>query len=475
MNTIKKIRNKWVAILLALLLVAGINPVQTTFAADVDAAAALTKTLAYLKTNTANPAVSSIGGEWAVLSLARSGVIDADSPITVNYLANLDSALAGSAISGATDYERVALALSSLGIDASNYKGINLTEFAKKGNPNLINAKVFGLLALNAKPYTGDKNAYISSILAASLAEGGWVYGGVGSANADLSAMALQALAPYYKADATASDGERAVAVKTAVDKALTALKKAQDPSTGGFSGKKGVVSTCSTAQVVTALTALGINPESLSWQTANGKTPLTALLTNYASAGTFGELDTVFDRMATEQAAYALVAHSRYVNGESPLYIMYDAFGELPPDIMNEDADLFVGTTPPPPKNGDSTKLGNDEGTTTNNDSKVKLSKDAKLKKLSVNSGKLTPKFKASVKSYKLKLSAKKSAVKITPKKNFAKAKVQIRVGTGKFKTVKSVNVKVKKAKSKIVTIRVTAENGAKKDYKIKVSRAKK
>jgi hypothetical protein len=101
--------------------------------------------------------------------------------------------------------------------------------------------------------------------------------------------------------------------------------------------------------------------------------------------------------------------------------------------------------------------------------------SKDAKLKKIKLSKGKLSGKFKASKTSYKLKLSAKKKSVKITPVTNHAKAKVKIKVGNGKYKAVKSVKVKLKKGRSKTVKIKVTAENGVTKIYKVKVIRAKK
>jgi hypothetical protein len=96
-------------------------------------------------------------------------------------------------------------------------------------------------------------------------------------------------------------------------------------------------------------------------------------------------------------------------------------------------------------------------------------------LKKLTISAGTLSPKFKASKISYKLKLKAKNSTVKITPVKNFSKANIQIKIGTGKYKSVKSVKVTLKKGKNKTIKIKVIAENGATKIYTVKVFRAKK
>jgi hypothetical protein len=67
------------------------------------------------------------------------------------------------------------------------------------------------------------------------------------------------------------------------------------------------------------------------------------------------------------------------------------------------------------------------------------------------------------------------KSKVKITPIASHSKAKVQIKVGGGKYKTVKNATIKLGKGKSRTVSIKVTAENGATKTYKLKVTRAKK
>jgi hypothetical protein len=108
-------------------------------------------------------------------------------------------------------------------------------------------------------------------------------------------------------------------------------------------------------------------------------------------------------------------------------------------------------------------------------NASGVEKSTDTTLKKLTVSAGTLSPKFKASVTSYKLKLAAKKGTVKITPVQNHSKAKVQIKIGSAKYKTVKSATVKLTKGKSKTVTIKVTAQNGAVKTYQVKVTRGQK
>ena len=296
---------------------------------------ALEGVLGYIQSTVTNPDVGSISGEWAVLALARAGEVAAEDTWTSTYLTNLDAAIAaGDTITSATDYERVTLAVTALGLDASDYNGVDLTSaFSTYDDSMLVNAKVFALIALNSRPYTSDAtSAYVSGILAAAVEGGGWTYFGT-SADVDMTAMAIQALAPYYDTDA---------AVKAAVDAGLTALRGLQDETTGGFLGWGSTTesSTCSTAQVVTALCALGIDPASGEWVTSSDESPLTALMAHYdAEEGFFGETSASANQMATEQAAYALVAYYRFVNDMNTLYDMSDATGSSAYSVTGQAA----------------------------------------------------------------------------------------------------------------------------------------
>ncbi|MDR0904953.1 MAG: S-layer homology domain-containing protein [Oscillospiraceae bacterium] len=298
---------------------------------------ALSGALAYLQENVQNPAVASVGGEWAVLALARAGVTN--DALYNNYLANL----AAATVSGATDSERVTLALTSLGIDASGYGDTDYTAAFKNYasvSGSTVNFKIFGLLALNAGAYSGEVSAYINGILDAQVTGGGWNLNGSGNADADTTAMALQALAPYYNANALndTSGDNLEFRILGAVQQSLERLKVLQQAS-GGFAGFGGLPenSTESAAQVVVALTALCIDPTGAEWTKTNGGNPLTALLANYNEAGYFGQGGNAnFDEMSTEQAAYALVAYNRFVNNAAPLYTMIDAIN--PPEPPAQD-----------------------------------------------------------------------------------------------------------------------------------------
>ena len=269
--------------------------------------------LDYLLATVDPPGVGSTSGEWAVLALARAGRIDLDDPWALAYQWNLVAALAeGAEETGSkTDAERIILALSSLGIDASDYYGAGLLgRVAGYSDTEPINYKIFGLIALDSRPYPGSREAYIAGILDAQLDNGGWALAGI-AADPDTTAMAVQALAPY-------SAGNPAVAA--AIDDALACLSAMQS-AYGGFGSVE------SDTQVVVALCALGIDVATDARFQKDYGNPLTSLLSyRDADTGAFIYLGVV-DQMATEQAAYGLVAYDRFVKGMSPLYNMSDAF----------------------------------------------------------------------------------------------------------------------------------------------------
>ena len=131
----------------------------------------------------------------------------------------------------------------------------------------------------------------------------------------DMTAAAIQALAPYYSSNAK---------VKQAVDTALEKLSQAQNAN-GGFESW-GAENSESCAQVIVALTAMGIDPDKDARFVKNGKSAVDALLEYAVDGGGFkhsksGELN----GMATEQAYYALTAYKRFSLGKTSLFDMSD------------------------------------------------------------------------------------------------------------------------------------------------------
>ena len=283
----------------------------------------LYKTTGEFMATLGTPTVNSIGGEWMVIGLARSG-----RPVPAGYYDNVVEYVKAKADANerlhpakVTDNARVILALTSIGKDVTNVGGHNLL----KGLDSMdyiqtqgINGPIFTLIALDSHNYPtmGDvtREKLIQVILDAQLPGGGWNLSG-NDADPDMTAMAIQSLAPYYKENE---------AVKAAVDKALDVLSELQ-LAIGGF-GSWGTENSESCAQVIVALTALGIDPAKDSRFIKNGLTILDALASYYVDGGGFRHIASGDrDGMATEQGYCALAAYYRFINGQTRLYDMSD------------------------------------------------------------------------------------------------------------------------------------------------------
>lgn len=272
------------------------------------------------------------GGEWVALGLARSGFISdtlAEQYAQAAYQYVKKKGSSTMSDSKSTENSRMILALTSIGKDPTDVAGYDLLEpladldYVKSQG---INGPIFALIALDSHNYdipkaaTGKtqttREALIDAILAAQLSDGGWNVNGNG-ADADMTAMATQALAPYYSSNAK---------VKSAVDDALKRLSKMQEVN-GGYTSW-GTFNAESVAQVIVALTSLGIDPASDGRFIKNGYSTLDALATFYNDKGGFkhSQSDTTSSNgLATEQAYYALASWYRLKAGKTSLYDMSD------------------------------------------------------------------------------------------------------------------------------------------------------
>lgn len=274
---------------------------------------------------TTAPAVSSVGGEWMVLSLARGGrsVPEAYYTNVYNYVKANINAASRLHSSKSTDNSRVILGLTAAGYNVTNVAGYNLLnglsdmDYLKKQG---INGPIWALIALDSHAYTPSGNvtreALIDYILSAKCADGGYKVSG-DTADADMTAMAVTALAPYY------TTNEK---VKAAVDTALDTLSGMQ-AANGGFAPVGASEVTCeSAAQVVTALSALGIDADTDARFVKNGNSVLHSLVSFAAAEGGFKHTASGnVDGMATEQGYYALTAYARMKAGNTSLYNMSD------------------------------------------------------------------------------------------------------------------------------------------------------
>ena len=286
---------------------------------------------AYMVSAVKAPEVGSIGGEWAIIGLARSGYsVPADYydeyyTRVEKYVKNCSGVLHERKY---TEYSRVILALTAIGRDPSKVAGYNLLTplgDLKKTIWQGMNGPIWALIALDSGNYDIPKNPaaktqatrqlYIDEIIKNQMKDGGWSLTGTGDSDVDITAMALQALAKYQDQKA----------VKTATDSALTWLSKNQD-SKGGFASW-GTTNVESVAQVIVALCELGISLDDSRF-VKNGHTLTENLLSFRQSNGGFYHVLDGSDgnnQMSAEQGFYALVAIDRAENGKNSLYRMGD------------------------------------------------------------------------------------------------------------------------------------------------------
>lgn len=277
------------------------------------------------------PSVGPIGGEWGVLGLARSGLtvpgLEDYCQKALEFIRqSIDPATMRLHSAKSTDNSRMILALTAIGKDATNIDGYNLVAglsdldyVTYQGN----NGPIWALIALDSGNYpasgTATRQALVEELLRVQTSDGGWAVTG-SKADTDMTGMALQALAPYYETNEQ---------VRAAVDRAIDKLSQMQQAD-GSFCADYGdgnpVATSESIAQVITGLTALGIDPATDPRFVKSGGSALDALLRYYVDGGGFRHLlEGERDGMATEQGYYALTAYFRFRNGETALYDMTD------------------------------------------------------------------------------------------------------------------------------------------------------
>ena len=268
------------------------------------------------------------GEEWLALALCRS---EADCDLAA-YGKALEQALPG--LSSPTDTLRAALALSAIG---ENQAAAAAAEEAM-GQRGIM-SWIYGLLVLDSRGYESSRREEaVTALLQMQKADGGWCLSGE-HGDTDVTAMTLQALAPYT----------HNAQVAAAVESGLARLSALQGED-GGFASY-GVANAESCAQVLLALNALGI-PYTDERFVQTGGDPLSALLSYRTAEGGFSHTaGGAEDPMATTQAMLALLA----VQLSAPFYRFADggSAGVLPPDFAVEipqpEGETVENPTPTP------------------------------------------------------------------------------------------------------------------------------
>lgn len=147
------------AALLALIMVLGLSGNAFAAVSDDTLTAAIEDTAQYIYETVKSPQVGSIGGEWAVLGLVRSGYTVPEEYYQ-DYYATVESYVR--ACKGElhdkkyTEYSRVIVALSAIGKDARSVAGYDLTKALGDYDKTIwqgLNGPIWALIALDSRDY----------------------------------------------------------------------------------------------------------------------------------------------------------------------------------------------------------------------------------------------------------------------------------------------------------------------------------
>ena len=255
---------------------------------------------------------SAPAADWYAITLSQMGAYDLSS--CKDFLL---SSFENTSPRASVTRQKFALALLAIEADISSVQ----TETDETIGAQGIMSWVYGLHLIHngfaSETHTEDK--IIDMLLSLQFEDGGWALSGK-SGNVDVTAMTMQALAPYRIARKD---------VEAALDRALELLSKLQDEDAGYKS--YGVSNPESASQVIVALTSMGIDPFKDARFIKNGHTLLDAVerfrLPNGAFSHTIGGSESP---MATVQTLYGLVAYERMLEGKSAFYT-FDKTNALP------------------------------------------------------------------------------------------------------------------------------------------------
>ena len=262
------------------------------------------------------------GNEWGMITLAKFDLLTDE--MSDNYRMGVKEYLdtigtAKISNTRSTAVSGVVLAVSGMEKNIYDFCGYNLLEpladmdyVTNQG----VNGAIYALMAfdMNAEYYIPKaqegvnqttREKLIDEILKAQGEDGGWTFDIGNTSDADMTGMALQALAPY-------KDSEK---VKPAIEKALAFLSESQKDNGGYVS--YGAEDSESCSQVIAGLTMLDIDVLSDSRFIKNGNTVYDALMRYYREDGTFAHAENGDgNAISTSQAYYAVAVMYERQNG---------------------------------------------------------------------------------------------------------------------------------------------------------------
>lgn len=320
--------------------------------------------------------VGSTAGDWAAIGIGRSGYADdynAYLAVTAAYISNSYQKYGELDRTKATEWQRIGLAVLAAGGDpvsiGEDQEG-NPIDLVADGTYNRgkvmslgmqgTNGLIFGLLLMDSMRYdipadaADTREGLLEKIISSQIKDGGFNLTSIDAqSDVDMTAMAIQALAPYYNSEKTyryvqqGTKEEQVKSVRQVVDEALQFLSSSQQES-GGFTSW-GVENSEGCSQVLIALSSLGIDPGNDQRFIKNGNTVIDGLMQYHMEEGGFihsKEYDEEnpnadpdkSNTMASDQALCALTALCRNYGG---MRTFYDFRPEQTDELKKQITDL--------------------------------------------------------------------------------------------------------------------------------------
>lgn len=283
----------------------------------------------FLYNNVTSPTYGTVGGEWTIFDLSRTGYQMEDAYVA-SYIKTVEDALTSTdgVLSDRkyTEYSRPVIALTLLGEDVTDVAGYDLIDYLTDFNnvsKQGFNGSAWALIAMDTVGYefstdvtyevNSTRELLIQDIMDNVIATGGWGFV-EDEADLDMTAMAITALAPYAEDEAIAA----------AIEGGIQYMGQTQ--SSDGTYEAYGISTAETCAQVVMALSTVGIDADKDERFIKNGTSLYDALLSYQLEDGSFCHIKgDGTDYLATEQTCYTLIAYDRFLNGQTDLFDFSD------------------------------------------------------------------------------------------------------------------------------------------------------
>ena len=245
--------------------------------------------------------------EWRVMALSKAGLLSDEQK--QEFFKSEEEKVKGSL--KATSCETSIISLALTGNSVTDIAGKNLLDLLSEANGlDAINSQMYALIALDMHDFALseeasaklDKDEIIKSIIDAQKEDGGFSYSSEWPSDVDMTAMAIQALAPYKTSENVSES------ISKAKDFILNKLENDEITSAESFS------------QVLMALFALGSDE----FDAGTLDKVTSGLLSYYNGDGRFC-YNCEANEFSTTQSYYALVSLNSYLKDGTYLYSKTD------------------------------------------------------------------------------------------------------------------------------------------------------